>query len=379
MKPIPFGEAVSGLITITVEDGKEYTGLFSDIRVSRGTVPKGLYAYDLRDDDDCSYTPCQVQKFVLVNYLGTIITKTPIVNIDSGPCVIDSYFPEMDEKSAYTIKFHILKYAPLMNGIKLTNRWGGKGEVGTILPDDKMPYDMATGEHYDCLINSSSVIKRKNPPQVYEALITKICNAVYKKVKSFMEKGNVAGAKKFADAYGHTFGKDMTDAQFKKKFAEDGLSMFQLKVGCYLKYPPETLLKWAKSLGVSEHAEVFMPGIGKVETPIITGQVYMMRLYHSSDYEGKVTSDLVDSKEPHMGRGLYRGKSELTGQKIGEMDQWALRASGAGEYVNKHRVNFLDSQYILLNEMLMAGMYVKSAEGLPILSPRWEREKKARQ
>ena len=105
MKPIPFGEAVSGLITITVEDGKEYTGLFSDIRVSRDTVPKGLYAYDLRDDDDCSYTPCQVQKFVLVNYLGTIITKTPIVNIDSGPCVIDSYFPEIDEKSEYNRYF----------------------------------------------------------------------------------------------------------------------------------------------------------------------------------------------------------------------------------------------------------------------------------
>jgi len=280
---------------------------------------------------------------------------------------------EMDEKSAYTIKFHILKYAPLINGVKLTNRWGGKGEIGTILPDDQMPYDMATGKPYDALLNPSSVIKRKNPPQVYEALLTKICNAVYEKVKAFMEKGNVAGAKKFADAYGHTFGKDMTDAQFKKKFAEDGLSMMQLKVGCYLKFPPETILKWAKSLGLSEFAEVYMPGIGKAETPIITGQVYMMRLYHSSDYEGKVTSDLVDSKEPHMGRGLYRGTNELTGQKMGEMDQWAMRASGAGDYVNRHRVNFLDSQYILLNEMLMAGMYLKSAEGLPILSPKWQK------
>lgn len=386
-----------------VKSGEILCGRDVKVRSAAGVSKDGMPLLDLMNvmwDSRPVYVPNNIDKGYVIDCK---IIKNPDIKssvketdkyvsdyVENGGYEVENEVPqkykdikvhdlEMDEKSAYTIKFHILKYAPLMNGIKLTNRWGGKGEVGTILPDDKMPYDMATGEHYECLINSSSVIKRKNPPQVYEALITKMCNAVYKKVKSFMEKGNVAGAKKFADAYGHTFGKDMTDAQFKKKFAEDGLSMFQLKVGCYLKYPPETLLKWAKSLGVSEHAEVFMPGIGKVETPVITGQVYMMRLYHSSDYEGKVTSDLVDSKEPHMGRGLYRGKSELTGQKIGEMDQWALRASGAGEYVNKHRVNFLDSQYIFLNEMLMSGMYVKSAEGLPILSPRWEREKKARQ
>ena len=105
MKPIPFGEAVSGIITIKLENGKEYTGLYSDVRVSRYTVPEVLYAYDIRDDDECSGTPCQVQRFVLVNYLGTIITKTPIVNIDNGPCVIDSYFPEIDEKSEYNRYF----------------------------------------------------------------------------------------------------------------------------------------------------------------------------------------------------------------------------------------------------------------------------------
>ena len=101
MKPIPFSEAVSGLITIRLEDGKEYTGLYSDLRVSRYTVPKGLYAYDIRDDDECTGTPCQVQRFVMVNYLGTIITKTPIVSIETGPCIIDSCFLEIDEKSEY--------------------------------------------------------------------------------------------------------------------------------------------------------------------------------------------------------------------------------------------------------------------------------------
>jgi DNA-directed RNA polymerase beta subunit len=283
---------------------------------------------------------------------------------------------EMDEKSSYTIMYHLLKYAPLMNGIKLTNRWGGKGEVGTILPDDQMPYDMATKKPFDCILNPSSIIKRKNPPQVYEALITKICDAVYAKCLTFVEKGDVAGARRFSKAY---YGKQFdgfTDAQFKKGVLEKGRTFFSMKVGCYFKYDSQTVIKWAKSLGVSAFSKVFIPGVGPVDKPVLTGPVYMMRLYHASDYEGKVTSDLVDAKEPHMGRGLYRGKSELTGQKMGEMDQWALRASGTGDYVNKHRVNFLDSQYIFLNELLMAGMYVNDAEGRPLLSPQWEAAKR---
>lgn len=99
MKPIPFGEAVSGIITIKLENGKEYTGLYSDVRGSRYTVPKVLYAYDIRDDDECSGTPCQVQRFVMVNYLGTIIMAEPIENIDEGPCIIDSYFSDIDKST----------------------------------------------------------------------------------------------------------------------------------------------------------------------------------------------------------------------------------------------------------------------------------------
>ena len=47
--------------------------LFSDIRISRESLPEGTFAYDIRDSDDCEGIFCQVKDFIWVNYWGTII------------------------------------------------------------------------------------------------------------------------------------------------------------------------------------------------------------------------------------------------------------------------------------------------------------------
>lgn len=52
--------------------------LFTSARIDRDTVPKGLYAYDVRHDDDCQGDPCQIKPFVFVNHWGTIICADPI-------------------------------------------------------------------------------------------------------------------------------------------------------------------------------------------------------------------------------------------------------------------------------------------------------------
>lgn len=51
---------------------------------SPDTSATGLYAYDLRDCDDCSGDPCEVKSFVLVNHWGTVIVKEPIEGADDG-------------------------------------------------------------------------------------------------------------------------------------------------------------------------------------------------------------------------------------------------------------------------------------------------------
>ena len=97
MIPIPYSEAVPSdpnrkqYLVLVLENGLQYKGEFSDLRIQRDTIPEGTVAYDLRDAD-CSGDICQVQPFVLVNHFGTFITETPIPNIEEGPLVKEWWF-----------------------------------------------------------------------------------------------------------------------------------------------------------------------------------------------------------------------------------------------------------------------------------------------
>ncbi len=61
-----------------------HEAIFTCMRIDRKTLPEGLYAYDLRDCDDCTGDPAELRSFVLVNHWGTVITKEPIEGADEG-------------------------------------------------------------------------------------------------------------------------------------------------------------------------------------------------------------------------------------------------------------------------------------------------------
>ena len=52
--------------------------IFTNSRVSKDNVPKGLYCYDIRHDDSCQGIACEIKPFILVNHWGSIITKEEI-------------------------------------------------------------------------------------------------------------------------------------------------------------------------------------------------------------------------------------------------------------------------------------------------------------
>ena len=62
----------------------DVTVLFTSLRIDRNTIPEGLYAYDLRHDDEQQGNICQIKPFVLVNHWGTILSKEPIPLSDAG-------------------------------------------------------------------------------------------------------------------------------------------------------------------------------------------------------------------------------------------------------------------------------------------------------
>ena len=56
----------------------EKPALFHDLRIDRSTVPKGLYLYEVRHDDEGWGDPVQIAKGIMVNHFGSIITREPI-------------------------------------------------------------------------------------------------------------------------------------------------------------------------------------------------------------------------------------------------------------------------------------------------------------
>ena len=67
----------------------KYEVLFTNMRIKRDTVPKELYVYDIRHDDECQGIMCEIKPFVLINHWGTIISKSPIDMVDGGCRFID--------------------------------------------------------------------------------------------------------------------------------------------------------------------------------------------------------------------------------------------------------------------------------------------------
>lgn len=63
--------------------------LFHDMRIDRDSVPKGLFLYEVRYDDMGRGEPVQIAKRIMINHLGSIITREPIQLSLSGYRDID--------------------------------------------------------------------------------------------------------------------------------------------------------------------------------------------------------------------------------------------------------------------------------------------------
>ncbi len=57
--------------------------LFTDLRIDRATVSNGLYVYEVRHDDDMRGDPAQIANWVMVNHLGTLISRESLKLVPS--------------------------------------------------------------------------------------------------------------------------------------------------------------------------------------------------------------------------------------------------------------------------------------------------------
>ena len=66
----------------------------------------------------------------------------------------------------------VLEEKELMEGDKVSNRYGGKGVVSKIVPTDQMPIFGNENERVDIIFNAFTMYNRQNPGQIFEKIST---------------------------------------------------------------------------------------------------------------------------------------------------------------------------------------------------------------
>ena len=86
-------------------DGREV--LFTNLRIDRSTVPETLHCYDIRETDGFSGVAASVERYVLVNHWGTILSKEPFP-LESGRYEIEADDIEYQDEF-YTVDEYMKK------------------------------------------------------------------------------------------------------------------------------------------------------------------------------------------------------------------------------------------------------------------------------
>ena len=223
------------------------------------------------------------------------------------------------------VRVYLAQKRRLIEGDKLANRHGNKGVVAKILPPEDMPY-LDDGTPVDLVFNPLGVPSRMNLGQILE---THLGMAAYKHGVSYVTPV-------FDGASEHEIKDLLEDAARSEITARAG-------AGFDVDRREREVVRRADKLGVIDHglsaedALVALARSGKsvlydgrtgdnIDAPIVVGVMYVMKLYH-----------MVEDKMHARSTGPYSlitqqplgGKAQFGGQRLGEMECWALQAHGA--------------------------------------------------
>jgi len=231
------------------------------------------------------------------------------------------------------VKVYVAVKRKLSVGDKMAGRHGNKGVVSRILPTEDMPC-FADGTPVDIVLNPLGVPSRMNVGQVMETHLGWVSQELGKKVARLMT----------------TIGKDGETRRLIRKIyeskkveeylgnlSEKSLPVLanQFREGIHMATPvfdgakEEDIQRLLKLAGLPETGQAILYDgrTGQAfDRPVTVGVMYMMKLHH-----------LVDDKIHARSIGPYSlvtqqplgGKAQFGGQRLGEMEVWAMEAYGA--------------------------------------------------
>jgi len=230
------------------------------------------------------------------------------------------------------VKVYVATKRKLAVGDKMAGRHGNKGVVSRIVPEEDMPY-FADGTPVDIVLNPLGVPSRMNVGQVLEVHLGRAAKTIGEQIQDFAERRELeALKKKLKSLYSAKEYKELTDSM-----SDDELLDYCRKMdgGIHVATPvfdgadEGEIRKMLDIAGLDEVGQtVLYDGLtgDAFDNQVTVGTMYMLKLHH-----------LVDNKIHARSTGPYSlvtqqplgGKAQFGGQRLGEMEVWAMEAYGA--------------------------------------------------
>ena len=200
------------------------------------------------------------------------------------------------------------------------------------MPVEDMPYD-ENGEPVDIVLNPLGVPSRMNVGQLMETHLGWASKELGKKIGELIDSATSKEARNFVDKVYSSAGKDEDISKLNEKEFKELCN--NLKTGVPMATPVfdgaseseiKSMLELA-GLPTSGHTTLYDGRTGDAfERPVTIGYMYMLKLNH-----------LIEDKMHARSTGSYSlvtqqplgGKAQFGGQRLGEMEVWALEAYGA--------------------------------------------------
>ncbi len=240
------------------------------------------------------------------------------------------------------VKVYIAHKMKLQPGDKMAGRHGNKGIVSKVVPIEDMPH-MEDGTPVDIVLNPLGVPSRMNIGQIFETHLGMAARALGQQIGEVLEevKQKRAVTDDLRAIMGKIYGKSVAEKLEKMTDTDVRAEAALLKNGVPMATPtfdgatPEEIKAMLKLAKLPESGQFTLyDGITgeKFARPVTVGVMYMMKLHH-----------LVDEKIHARSTGNYSlvtqqplsGKAHFGGQRLGEMEVWALEAHGAAHLLRE--------------------------------------------
>jgi DNA-directed RNA polymerase subunit beta len=230
------------------------------------------------------------------------------------------------------VKVYVAIRRKLQVGDKFAGRHGNKGVVSKVLPVEDMPY-LADGTPVDMVLNPLGVPSRMNIGQILEVHLGWAAHNLGKQLSQYLENWNAEQARK--DMISIFNDSEITEKLEKADEASVKSIVSSVKHGVHIGTPVFDGATEEDVKGLL--AKAGLPSTGKTilfdgrtgipfQNPVTVGIMYMLKLHH-----------LVEEKIHARSIGPYSlvsqqplgGKAQFGGQRLGEMEVWAIEAYGA--------------------------------------------------